>query len=261
MIFRAASFNINSIRSRKEMLLRWLEQNQPDVICLQETKVKDEDFPMADFKEAGYQALFKGQKSYNGVAIFSPHEVTPIDSNLGDVAETGEARLIAASVKGVNVINTYIPQGQSPDSERFQYKINWIKALRDYFDSNFAPDQLVLWMGDFNVAPEPIDVHHPEKMLGKVGFHPAEHQALQYVKDWGFQDVFRLHQPEGKQFTFWDYRIPKVLERNLGWRIDHIWATEPLAKCSIKSWIDIEPRYQPKPSDHTFILAEFALPE
>ena len=259
MIFRAASFNINSIRSRKEMLLEWLELNQPDVICIQETKVKDEDFPAADFQAAGYQALFKGQKSYNGVAILTPHEIIALDSNLGDVAEPGEARLIAASIKGINVVNTYIPQGQAPHSERFRYKISWLTALRGYFECNFNPDQPVLWMGDFNVAPEPIDVHHPERMLGKVGFHPAEHEALQYVKDWGFTDVFRLHQPEGKQFTFWDYRIPQGLERNLGWRIDHIWATKPLAKLSTKSWIDVEPRRRPKPSDHTFILAEFAL--
>lgn len=259
MNFRVASFNINSIRSRKEMLLEWLELNQPDVICLQETKVKDEDFPAADFHAAGYQTLFKGQKSYNGVAILTPHEITPLDSNLGDVAEPGEARLIAAAIKGINVVNTYIPQGQAPDSERFRYKINWLKALRGYFERNFTPDQPVLWMGDFNVAPTHLDVHHSEKMLGKVGFHPAEHEALQYVKDWGFEDVFRLHQPDGNQYTFWDYRIPKVLERNLGWRIDHIWATKPLAKLSTKAWIDVEPRRRPKPSDHTFILAEFAL--
>ncbi|MEW6063588.1 MAG: exodeoxyribonuclease III [Bacillota bacterium] len=260
MNFKVATFNVNSIRSRKEILLEWLKENKPDVICLQETKVMDADFPEEYFKQDGYHALYKGQKSYNGVAILSPHPMVLLNSHLGAFTDAGEARLLAVSVKGIPVINTYIPQGQSPDSEKFKYKITWIKALRDYFQRNFRPDHPVLWMGDFNVAPEPKDVHHPKQLLGKVGFHPEEHQALQYVKEWGFQDVFRLHQPDGGQFTFWDYRIPKGLERNLGWRIDHIWATAPLAKCSTKAWIDIEPRRKEKPSDHTFIVAKFDLP-
>jgi len=261
MKFTVASFNINSIRARKEMLLDWLAENKPDVICLQETKVMDKDFPAADFAEAGYQAQFKGQKSYNGVAILSPHPMTLLNSDLGTLAEPGEARLIAVMIKNIPVVNTYIPQGQAPDSEKFAYKLSWIRALKDYFNRHFSPEQPLLWVGDFNVAPEPIDVYDPKRLLGRVGFHPEEHLALQHVKDWGFRDVFRMHQPEGGQFTFWDYRVPKGLERNLGWRIDHIWATKPLADRSTKSWIDIEPRRREKPSDHTFILAEFELPE
>lgn len=260
-MFKASSFNINSIRTRKEMLLEWLQENKPDVICLQETKVVDEHFPVDFFIEAGFNVLHKGQKSYNGVAILSPHPMTLLNSDLGEPAEPGEARLLAALVKGIVVVNTYIPQGQTPTSDKFKYKLSWIKALRRYFEQNFSAHERVLWMGDFNVAPEPLDVHDPKRLLGKVMFHPEEHQALQYVKDWGFQDVFRLHQPQGGQFTFWDYRIPKGLERNIGWRLDHIWATEALAKFSTEAWIDIEPRRREKPSDHTFIVAQFDLPD
>ncbi|ABO49714.1 Exodeoxyribonuclease III [Desulforamulus reducens MI-1] len=259
MKFTVASFNVNSIRSRKELLLEWLLTNCPDVICLQETKVRDIDFPEDFFKEKGFHAIYKGQKSYNGVAILSPHPITPLNSDLGDVAEPGEARLLAASVKGIPIINTYIPQGQAVNSPKFSYKLSWIKSMRDYFNTNYLSTLPLLWMGDFNVAPEPKDVHDPKRLYGKVGFHPEEHLALQYVKEWGFQDVFRMHEPEAGHFTFWDYRIPKGVERNLGWRIDHIWATESLAKRSTRAWIDMEPRRREKPSDHTLILAEFEL--
>ncbi|RYD03686.1 hypothetical protein N752_18225 [Desulforamulus aquiferis] len=243
LYFKVASFNINSVRARKEMLIQWLGENKPDVVCLQETKVINADFPAASFLEAGYNSLFKGRKSYNGVAILSPHQINPLISDLGPIAEPDEARLIAAEIRGIPIVNTYIPQGQSPESDKFSYKIFWIKALKEYFDANFKPDEPLLWLGDFNVAPEPEDVHAPKRLLGRVGFHPTEHEALDYVKSWGFKDIFRLHhQSEGGHFTFWDYRVPKALDRNLGWRIDHIWATDPLAKRSTKAWIDIEPR-------------------
>ncbi|GAB6182227.1 exodeoxyribonuclease III [Desulfotomaculum defluvii] len=261
MKFKVASFNINSIRSRKELLLDWLQANKPDVVCLQETKVRDIDFPEEFFLEKGFQVIFKGQKSYNGVAIISPHPIIALESELGDIAEPGEARLLAALVKGIPIINTYIPQGQAPNSPKFAYKIAWIRAMRDYFNKNFSPDRPLLWLGDFNVAPEPRDVHDPKRLYGKVGFHPEEHLALQYVKEWGLLDVFRMYEQETDYFTFWDYRIPKGVERNLGWRIDHIWATEPMAKQSTGAWIDKEPRQREKPSDHTFIIAEFELPD
>ncbi|MEG6510592.1 exodeoxyribonuclease III [Desulforamulus ruminis] len=256
-----ASFNVNSIRARKEALLDWLSINRPDVICLQETKVMDHDFPAADFEQAGYQCLYKGQKSYNGVAILSLHPMKPLATELGAFTEPGEARMIAALIQNIPIVNTYIPQGFAPDSAKFSYKLAWIRELRHYFERNFKPDEPLLWTGDFNVAPETIDVHNPKRLLGHVGFHPEEHKVLDYVREWGFQDVFRLHQPEGGHFTFWDYRVPKGVEKNLGWRIDHIWATAPLANCSTRAWIDIEPRKREKPSDHTFILAEFDLPD
>lgn len=256
-MFKIASFNTNSIRSRVDIVIPWLVKEQPDVLCLQETKVEDKDFPAEPFKQAGYDVVFNGRKSYNGVAIASRRDIAGVSTDSVAAAEPGEGRIIAATVKGIRVINTYIPQGQHPDSEKFIYKLNWIKGMRDYFRENFSPEDSLVWVGDFNVAPEPIDVHNPKRLYGHVGYHPEEHKALQYVKEWGFEDVFRRHQPGEGHYTFWDYRVKDGVTRNLGWRVDHIWATRPLAGKSLRAWIDKEPRLKERPSDHTFIVAEF----
>lgn len=257
MSFKAASFNVNSIRTRLNLVLDWLTKEKPDLLCLQEIKVTDKDFPLAEFQAAGYNAAFAGQKSYNGVAIISPHPIENVSTGIGDWTEPGEARLIAATVRGIPVVNTYVPQGRDPKSENFTYKLKWIRSLRDYFNSHYSPAEPLLWTGDFNVAPEPIDVYDPKKLYGRIGYHPEEHKALQYVKEWGFIDVFRLQVPDGGHYTFWDYRVPKLLEQNKGWRVDHIWATGPLAHKSRRAWIDVDMRRREKPSDHTFIIAEF----
>ncbi len=257
-MFKATSFNANSVRVRLGAILDWLAREKPDVLCLQETKAEDKNFPLQEFENAGYYAVFKGQKSYNGVAIISPHPIEEVRIGLGEPADPAEARLICGTIKGLPVVNTYVPQGFDPKSEIFAYKLKWIRAMRDYFNERYSPAQPLLWMGDFNVAPEPLDVYNPDKLLGHVGYHPEEHEALNYVKKWGFVDVFRLHVREGGHFSFWDYRVPRLFERNLGWRIDHIWATEPLAARSRRAWIDKGPRAEVKPSDHTFIAAEFA---
>ena len=144
-------------------------------------------------------------------------------------------------------------------SEKFEYKLNWYARLREYFETNFTPDRPIIWVGDFNVAPTPIDVYDPEKLAGSVCFHPDEHKALANVMGWGFIDIFRKHRPEEKSFSFWDYRIPNAVKRGLGWRIDHICATQPAADRSTDCWIDIAPRMKPKPSDHTYVVAEFDL--
>lgn len=259
MNFKVASFNINSIRVRLDLLLNWLTKNKPDVLCLQETKVPDDKFPAQKIKDAGFNVVFNGQKSYNGVAIISPYPITAVSCQPGFPADNGEARFIQATIKGIPVVNTYIPQGQAVDSPKFSYKLSYIKYLGQYFAQNFKAEAPLLWMGDFNVAPEPLDVHDPKRLLGRVCYHPEEHKVLAQVKEWGFVDIFRKHQPEGGQYSFWDYRVPKGVERNIGWRIDHIWASQGLAAHSCRSWIDKEPRLLPKPSDHTFILAEFVL--
>jgi exodeoxyribonuclease-3 len=259
MIFKVASFNINSIRARLGILTEWLNKNRPDVLCVQETKVADEQFPVDDLKAAGFNVVFNGQKSYNGVAIISPHEITDVSKELGLPGDSGEARFLKAVVKGIPVVNSYIPQGQDINSPKFAYKLSYISYLRQYFDNNFSADKPLLWMGDFNVAPEAIDVHDPKRLRGRVMFHPEEHKVLAQVKEWGFVDVFRQHNSEGGNFTFWDYRIRNGVERNVGWRLDHIWATKALAERSVNAWIDREPRLKEKPSDHTFIVAEFEL--
>jgi exodeoxyribonuclease-3 len=229
------------------------------VLCIQETKVQDPDFPKAPLEKAGYHSAYKGQKSYNGVAVLSKSLPDAVHTGFGDGDPSEEPRLITVQLGDIRIVNTYIPQGQDPASDVFQYKLRWFSRLRDFFESRFSPDRPFIWAGDFNVAPKPIDVHDPKGLLGSVGYHPDEHRALASVMDWGFVDVYRKHKPDDPTHTFWDYRIPNGVKRGLGWRVDHICATQPLAAVSIDAWIDIKPRLQKRPSDHTFIVAEFDL--
>jgi exodeoxyribonuclease-3 len=257
---KVVTFNANSIRARMELVIDWLGREAPDVLCLQETKVQDRDFPADPFREAGYHVVFRGQKAYAGVAIVSREEPQEVTFGLDDGGEPDEARLGRAVIAGIPVVNTYVPQGRSPDSEHFQYKLAWLARLRSFFERHYAPDEPLLWMGDFNVAPEPIDVHDPQRLKSHVDFHPEARAALERVRAWGFVDVFRLHHAEEPgRYTFWDYRVRGALERGLGWRVDHVWATEPLARRSTGAWVDVEARRAERPSDHTLLVAEFAL--
>jgi len=256
---KIASFNANGIRARMPIVLEWLGKESPDALCVQETKVQDPDFPHRPFEDIGYHCSFKGQKSYNGVAVLSKVAPTIVETGFGDGDEKEQPRIIRVCIDGIDIVNTYVPQGREPDSDMFRYKIGWFRRLRKYFDDNFHPEARVVWTGDFNVAPLPIDVYDPEKLLGSTGFHPEEHQALSNVMAWGFVDIYRRHKPEEKAFTFWDYRIPHAVKRGLGWRIDHLCTSPVLADRSTDAWIDIEPRRMHKPSDHTFIVAEFNL--
>jgi exodeoxyribonuclease III len=252
---KIASFNVNSIRVRLPIVVEWLEKNRPDALAVQETKVQDHDFPIEAFDSIGYHAAYRGQKSYNGVALFSPHAIDDVEFGLGDEPKD-EPRLLKASVNGLTIVNTYIPQGYQADSDKFQYKLAWFRRLAAYFRENFKPTDPVLWLGDLNVAPLPIDVHDPEGLLGHVCYRPEVHEALAEVVAWGFADLFRLHCPDPEHYTFWDYRGPKTFERNRGWRIDHLMGTEPVvAKCRT-CYIDRAPRGAVRPSDHTPVIAE-----
>lgn len=257
--FRVASFNANSIRNRLDVILAWMKEHECDVVMVQETKVTDDDFPIGPILDAGYYCVYKGQKTFNGVAIISKDEPRDVKIGFDHDEKDQEARLIRANINGVTVVNTYIPQGTSVESPRFLFKLDWIRGMREYFERDFSPNDLIVWGGDFNVAMEPIDVYDPEGMYGGVCYHPAELEAFEYVKKWGFEDVFRKYHPdEARQYTFWDYRA-LAFRRKLGWRLDHLWATQPLADKSTGSWIDMEPRKLEKPSDHTFIVADFDL--
>ena len=249
-----ASFNCNSVRARMPVLTQWLKDVSPDVLSLQETKVVNDQFPQSDFEAEGYNSVFMGEKSYNGVAILSKKKINEVYYGFDGNGSDQGSRLIAVKIGKLNIINTYIPQGVSPDSEKFQYKLEWFRRIKTFFNERYKPDEPVLWLGDFNVAPEPIDVHSPKKMLGSVGYHPDEHKELASVKTWGFTDLYRKLNPEGGNYTFWDYRVKDAITRGLGWRVDHIWGTEPVAKKLLKSWIDVKPRLMEKPSDHTPIL-------
>lgn len=253
---KIASFNVNSVRVRLPIVVEWLRKNRPDVLAVQETKVQDADFPTEAFTAIDYRCVFRGQKSYNGVALFSPHTIEEVEFGLLDEPHD-EPRLLKARVKDITIVNTYVPQGYLPDSEKFQYKLDWFDRLAAYFQQRFKPTDPLLWVGDLNIAPQPIDVYAPEALLGHVCFHPKVHEALARVMNWGFADVFRMLCPEPGQYTFWDYRAGNAFRRNLGWRLDHIMATAPLAERCRRCTIDKEPRAAERPSDHTPVIAEF----
>ncbi len=250
-----ATFNANSIRSRMPIVLGWLEKNRPDVLCVQETKVQDHDFPAEAFEGSGYEVVFKGQKKYNGVAILGRSKISDVGTEMDDAADE-QARFIKGVVGGVTIVNTYVPQGFERDSEKFEYKLAWLARLKRYFKSNFTPDKPIIWVGDLNAAMDARDVHDPERLWGHVCYCQEVQDAVGEIAGWGFTDVFRMHNQEDKQYTFWDYR-EMSFRRNNGWRLDYIMATDGLATKCARCWIDKEPRGMEKPSDHTFLVAEF----
>lgn len=257
--FRLATYNVNSIRSRLHIVIPWLTENRPDVLCMQETKVEDGKFPRAEFEDAGYHVSFSGGKKDNGVAVASLAAPARVTSGFADDPPDRD-RLIRAEFPGITVINAYVPQGYKMDSPRFEYKLKWYARFRKYLEENFSPRDPLVWCGDLNVAPEDIDVHNPKRLLGHADFNPLAWEAFEGIKEWGLADVFRKHHPgEPGQYTFFDYRIPGTVERGLGWRVDHILATEVLAKKCADCRIDMKPRMMEKPSDHTVMLAEFRL--
>lgn len=251
-----ATFNTNSIRARLPIITDWLEHERPDVLCLQETKVQDKDFPSEHFEAAGYKALYRGQKSYNGVAIISKLPMDETRLNLYN-HEDEQARFISAKIENIPVINVYVPQGYAVGTDKFEYKLRWLKDLLSHVKDNYDPSRPLLVAGDFNVALETIDLYDPEKFRGEVCFNPEEQAIIRELLDWGLLDVFRKHVPDGDNYTFWDYRIPNALKRKMGWRIDYILATSPMAEKSQTIRIDTDARLLEKPSDHTFLTAEF----
>jgi exodeoxyribonuclease-3 len=253
---KIATFNANSIRARTEIIINWLKENRPDVLCVQETKVQDKDFPADVFADTGFEFVFKGEKSYNGVAIFSKHKLSNVEFGL-DSKPKDEARMIKAKTAGITVVNTYIPQGFEIESEKYQYKLDWLKRLLGYFKKHFTPMDKLLWVGDFNIAPEAKDVYDPVRLAGHVCFNPQLAEILEKFVDWGLVDLFRKHCSDSGQFTFWDYREPAGLKRNHGWRLDHIMGTEPMSKTCTNCYIDKKPRTLEKPSDHTPVISEF----
>jgi exodeoxyribonuclease-3 len=205
----------------------------------------------------GYASAVYGQPTYNGVATLSLHEIADVRRGFADDEEGAHARLLAATVKGVRVVNVYVPNGQAVGTEKYKFKLDWMRRLRALLDDEFWTDDEVLICGDFNVAPEDRDVHDPAAWRGKILCSGPERAALEEVRGWGFTDAFRMHNPEGGHFSWWDYRAGSF-QRNTGLRIDHIWVSEPLASRCKRVWIDKEPRGWERPSDHTPVVAEFS---
>ncbi|MBN1816188.1 MAG: exodeoxyribonuclease III [Sedimentisphaerales bacterium] len=253
---KIATFNANSLRSRLPVILPWLDAHRPDVLCVQETKVQDHEFPLDAIAQTGYTSVFCGEKKYNGVAVLSRHALADVEFGLDD-EPNDPARLVCARMGRVWIVNTYIPQGRDRDSDMFAYKIRWFDRLKAFLDRRFTPADPILWMGDFNVARDQRDVYDPKGLWGHVCYCQEVQDALQGVLDWGFVDLFRQFCREPGHYTFWDYRMPYALQRNLGWRLDYIMATQVLAKKATTCHIDIQARAGEKPSDHTFLVAEF----
>ncbi len=255
---KIATFNANSIRIRSEIVLEWLVTNEPDILAIQETKCEDDKFPREMFEESGYNVLFHGQKSYNGVAILSKSPATLLQAGFGDVSWPEDCRILLAEIDGIAVLNTYAPNGTKVGSDKFKYKLDWFIKLRELMDRRMDPRKPCVWIGDINVAPKPEDVFDSAKMLGHVCHHPDEFKALAHALEWGWTDCFRKFTPEAGHFTYWEFVIPNAFERNRGWRIDHIYASPALEARCISCTIDRGPRQMERPSDHTVVVAEFA---
>lgn len=256
---KIATFNVNSVRKRLSAVTRWLKSHTPDVLCLQETKVQDSEFPLEALEATGYVITYRGMKGYNGVAVLTKTTPEFTSNGLDNGPNADGPRLLHVVVQGVTIVNTYVPQGYQIDHSKYQYKLEWFTRLRRYFSRHFSPDQAIIWCGDMNVAPLPMDVHHPEKHLTHVCYHQDAREAYQKAMSWGFEDVFRRLYPDRQQYTFWDYRKPDALKANRGWRIDHILATKSLAKKCTAVEVDVNPRQADTPSDHTVLWAKFSI--
>jgi len=250
-----ATWNVNSILARMSSVMRFLDDVNPDVLCMQETKCTDDKFPLLDFQARGYHCQLFGQQSYNGVAILTRETYETRHRGYPGDDETAQSRLITSTVNGISIVNVYIPNGQAVGSEKFEFKLAWMQRLREFFDQNYDPATPVVLCGDFNVAPEDRDVHDVRLWQGRIMFSEPERSALQHIKDWGFTDAFRLHNEAGGHFTWWDYRAG-AFRRNLGLRIDHVWITESLVSRNVRTWIDRDPRTWEKPSDHAPMITE-----
>lgn len=244
-----ASHNINSIRARLDRLLNWLSVRQPDVVCLQETKVEDKAFPYEVLQDAGYHVVHCGQKTYNGVAILSREPLEDVHYGMDDGDDDDQARLISATVRGLRVMSIYVPNGSTVDSDKYTYKRRWLKRLRAYLDQHHTPTDSLVLCGDYNVAPDEIDVHDPELWRRSVLFSDEIRAALQEVLDFGLVDAYRLHTREPGKYTWWDYRM-LAFPKNMGLRIDHLFVTQSVAERLEDAEIDREERKGTKPSDH-----------
>ena len=260
---KIATWNVNSIRTRLEQVVDWLRENPVDVLCLQETKVVDAEFPRSPFESLGYHLYLSGQKAYNGVALVScsPLEdvsigFTPVlgAKRVGDLDE--QKRVITGVVDGIRIVNIYVPNGASVGSEKYEYKLRWLKVLREYLGSLLQEPTALCVCGDFNIALENRDIHDPVALEGQLMASELERQALREILELGFADAFRKFTDVGGHFSWWDYRAG-AFRRNLGWRIDHHYLTPDIYKRAKRCIIDISPRKLPKPSDHAPVIVEF----
>jgi exodeoxyribonuclease-3 len=250
---KLATWNLNSIRAREDRLVRWLGTACPDVVCLQELKVTDEAFPFDRLRELGYHAAVNGQRTYNGVAVLSRAKSEELARGFGDGGDDIQARLVAVRVDGVSVLSVYVPNGSEVGSDKWAYKLEWLRRLRAFLDRRFNKGELVAVCGDMNVAPEARDVYDPPAWEQSVLFHPEARAAFGMVRDWGLVDAYRLHHQEPGLYTWWDYRM-LAFPKGRGLRIDHVLLSEPLAARCTAALIDRNERKGKQPSDHAPVV-------
>jgi exodeoxyribonuclease-3 len=256
-MFKIASWNVNSLNVRLPHVLAWLDVARPDVLALQETKLTDDRFPVQELLDEGYHSVFSGQKTYNGVAILSREKaVDPVTDIPG--LDDPQRRILAATVGAVRIVNLYVVNGSEVGSEKFEYKLHWLEQVTSWLAREINEFENVIVLGDFNIVPDDRDVHDPEGWREKILCSTPEREALGEILDLGFQDTFRLFEQEDRTWSWWDYRM-NAFRRKMGLRIDLILASKAMAKTCTASYVDIEPRRQERPSDHTPVIAEFEL--
>ncbi|KQT36889.1 exodeoxyribonuclease III [Methylophilus sp. Leaf414] len=253
---KLATWNVNSLTVRLPHVLDWLVANQPDALCLQETKQEDSKFPYAALQEAGFNAIHNGQRTYNGVAIISPHAINEVHVDLPNFADE-QKRIIAATIQGVRIICAYVVNGQALDSDKFQYKLNWLNALHNWITDELKQHEKLALLGDYNIAPDDRDCHDPVAWEGQVLVSPQEREAYQKLLALGLTDSFRLFTDEAGHYSWWDYRMA-AFRRNMGLRIDHILVSDVLKPLCQSCLIDKLPRKLERPSDHTPVVLTLA---
>jgi exodeoxyribonuclease-3 len=255
-VIKLATWNVNSVRMRLDRLLGWLSRERPDVVCLQELKVTDDDFPRAELETAGWQLAVHGQKTYNGVAILSRAKLEDVTIGMGDGVSDPEARLISARTSVARVVSAYVPNGKTVGSDKWIYKLEWLRRLRGYLGRTADPAQALVLCGDFNVAPEDRDVARVEQWKDTVLCHEEARARLREIVAWGLVDAIRLHHAGDGPYSWWDYRM-LGFPKNNGLRIDHILATRPLAERCAEAYVVRDERKGKQPSDHAPVVAVF----
>jgi exodeoxyribonuclease-3 len=254
---KIATWNVNSLKVRLPHVLDWLAAAGPDVLCLQETKLTDDNFPAGDIRAAGYHVVYAGQKTYNGVAIISKDEASEVVTDIPSLDDP-QRRILGATIGGVRILNLYVVNGQEVGSVKYAHKLHWLGKVTDYIRDQLEAHPHFVTLGDFNIAPEDRDVHDPEAWRERILCSTPERQALQQIIALGLSDVFRRFEQEDGSFSWWDYRAA-AFRRNLGLRIDLILASEALAATCTSCIIDREPRRLERPSDHAPVIADFSL--
>ena len=251
------TWNVNSVRARMPRLIEYLEARRPDVVCLQETKVRDELFPLEPFEDLGYQVEFHGQKTYNGVAILSRRGMEDVVRGLPGDGEDAQRRVLGATIDDLMLLNVYVVNGESVGSEKYAHKLEWMERLSDFVGERYPMDEKVVVTGDFNCTFDDRDVYDPEAFRGRILCSEPEREALGRLMDPGLQDAFRLFHEEAGHYTWWDFRT-RGYERGRGLRIDHFLISAPAVGVCTGVEIDVEARGGPKPSDHAPVIAHFA---